>query len=79
MEALRDKLLVDAVCGGMCSCGTCMVRLERVWIDKTGDPADAEKALIEAAGIVTEGLRLSCQLEFSPDLDGIKLEIASDI
>ncbi len=65
---------IDADCGGVCSCATCMVRVPPEWRDKLNPPEDSEADLldIEEAG---EGVRLSCQIEVTDAMDGMVVEI----
>lgn len=69
---------VDAVCGGLCSCATCHVYISADWQDRFPAPADDEADLLEELETTREGSRLSCQLTFTDELDGLELEIAPE-
>jgi len=69
---------VDAVCGGLCSCGTCHVYISPDWQDRFPKPAEDEADLLEELDETREGSRLSCQLTFTDELDGLELEIAPE-
>ena len=74
MENLRDNdYEVEAICGGSCSCATCHVYIDDAWVAKLPAPEDDEKGLVEDEPTYRPGSRLSCQIEASPDLDGLVL------
>ena len=60
-------------CGGACSCATCRCTVDAAWAMKVGAPtSDAEKELIEGAeGEYKTNMRLTCQIEISPELNGL--------
>ena len=68
---------VDGVigeCGGNLSCATCHVFVDQAWIGKTGEVDDFEDAMLDVAEAERqENSRLSCQIEMSGALDGIRL------
>ena len=80
METLRElEYGVEALCGGMCSCCTCHVYVETDWFAKLPDRHDDEEELLsEAEDFRPDASRLSCQVEFTDGLDGIRLTIAPE-
>lgn len=80
MEVLRqagfDELL--ALCGGCCSCATCHVYVDEVDLGRLAPMSDYENDLLDISPHRTERSRLSCQIPFSPDLDGLHVEIAPE-
>ena len=68
---------VDGVigeCGGNLSCATCHVVVDKAWIGKTGEVDDFEDAMLDVAEAERQpNSRLSCQIEMSGALDGIRL------
>ena len=68
---------VDGVigeCGGNLSCATCHVFVDEAWIGKTGEVDDFEDAMLDVAEAERQpNSRLSCQIEMSGALDGIRL------
>ncbi|MEM9013708.1 MAG: 2Fe-2S iron-sulfur cluster-binding protein [Pseudomonadota bacterium] len=81
MEPLRDEGLLDAVCGGVASCGTCHVYVAESWLSKTGERTEDEAYMLESLEAVVEvrpTSRLACQIDFTDDLDGLELEAAPD-
>lgn len=76
MEAAQANNVagIQGECGGSLSCATCHVHVEDDWLAKTGEKGDFEEAMLDMAdGEVTGASRLSCQIEASDDLDGIRL------
>jgi len=80
MEALRElDYGVEALCGGMCSCATCHVFIESEWYARLTPLEDDELELVEETeSYRASHSRLSCQLEFTAALAGIRLTIAPE-
>lgn len=80
MEAAVDQDVpgIVAACGGMCSCGTCHVKIDPEWTEKVGPPNTAEKELLEASEQTEERSRLSCQVELTEELDGLVVDVPDE-
>ena len=80
MEVIRDNGFDEllALCGGCCSCATCHVHVDEAWTAKVGGPGDDEADLLDSSDFRQENSRLSCQIQFSDDLDGLKVTIAPE-
>lgn len=79
MEALREHDWgVAAICGGMCSCGTCHVFIAEPWLDSLPEQDIDEEDLVDMLEFSQPNSRLSCQLRLESELDGITLELAPD-
>ncbi len=79
MEAIRDAgLPIKAECGGACACATCHVYLDDDWMDAAGVRSEEEEDMIDLALEVEDTSRLSCQIELSESLDGLKVRLARD-
>jgi 2Fe-2S ferredoxin len=80
MEILRElDYGVAAICGGLCSCATCHIFIEPEWVGKLPEKqSDEQELLAELTHYDPDRSRLSCQVEYTPDLDGLKLKIAPD-
>jgi len=80
METLRElDYGVLAICGGLCSCATCHVLVSPDWIEKLPEQqGDEKELLVELSHYDAERSRLSCQLEFTEQLDGLEVTIAPD-
>lgn len=79
MEALREyEWGVPAICGGLCSCGTCHVYLDSDWMGKFPPPDSDEQDLLDVFETTESNSRLSCQLQIKAIHDGLKLTIAPE-
>lgn len=77
MEIISEHGLdIKAECGGCCSCATCHVYVDENWLDKLHDARDDEIDMLDEAFDVEDNSRLSCQLLFSKDLDGLQVTLA---
>ena len=80
MEAIRDNGFDEllALCGGCCSCATCHVHVDGDFVGKLPEMSEAEDDLLESSDHRVETSRLSCQIPFTADLDGLKVTIAPE-
>lgn len=80
MENIRDNGVdeVLALCGGCCSCATCHVHVDEEWREKVGPPKADEEELLETSDHKTEASRLSCQILFTAELDGLRVTVAPE-
>ncbi len=79
MYALRDiRNGVEAICGGMCSCATCHVYVDADWVGRLPDREPEEHELLAELEGFQENSRLSCQIEVSDALDGLKVTVAPE-
>ncbi len=80
MEILRElDYGVAAICGGLCSCATCHVYVDPSWASRLPKPQSDEVELLKELTDFRDGAsRLSCQVEFTEALSGIKVAIAPD-
>ena len=80
MESLRDGGIDDiqALCGGCCSCATCHVYVDEDWTAKVGGPGEDESDLLDSSDHREPNSRLSCQIDFTDALSGLKVTIAPE-
>ena len=80
MEAIRDNGFDEllALCGGCCSCATCHVHVDADFTDKLPAMSEDEDDLLESSDHRAPTSRLSCQIPFTADLDGLKVTIAPE-
>jgi 2Fe-2S ferredoxin len=63
-------------CGGNNSCATCHVWVRDEFIDAVGQPDDMEDDLLDmAVAERRQTSRLSCQVEVTPELDGLTVDV----
>lgn len=80
MENIRDiDAGVAAICGGLCSCSTCHVYVDPEWRSRLPQRRPEETAMLrDLTGFDAAGSRLSCQIIFRDELDGIAVTVAPD-
>ena len=79
MEIIRDAGLdIEAACGGCCACATCHLYIDKDWKEKLPKIEIEEESMLDQAFHVNNNSRLSCQLEYTDELDGIKLTLAPE-
>jgi 2Fe-2S ferredoxin len=80
MEVIRengfDELL--ALCGGCCSCATCHVHVDEEWLASLPKMSEDENDLLESSDHRNGQSRLSCQIPFTQELDGLRVTIAPE-
>lgn len=80
MEAIRDNGFDEllALCGGCCSCATCHVHVDPAFMDKLPPMSEDENDLLDSSDHRDDYSRLSCQIPFASELDGLKVTIAEE-
>jgi ferredoxin, 2Fe-2S len=80
MEVIRDGGLDEllALCGGCCSCATCHVHVDAGWTDRLKPMSEDENDLLDSSDHRNASSRLSCQIDFTAELDGLKVAIAPE-
>ena len=77
MEILRENdMPIEAICGGCCSCATCHIYADEEWRARISPQGEDEIELLEDDPNNKDNSRLSCQIQFSDELDGFRLTIA---
>jgi 2Fe-2S ferredoxin len=80
MENIRDNGFDEllALCGGCCSCATCHVHVDEAWLGRLKPRGADEDDLLDTSDHKIETSRLSCQILFSDELDGLRVTIAPE-
>ncbi|MCE2841668.1 MAG: 2Fe-2S iron-sulfur cluster-binding protein [Novosphingobium sp.] len=80
MEAIRDNGFDEllALCGGCCSCATCHIHVDADWAAKLPAMSEDENDLLDSSDHRGETSRLSCQIQLTDALDGLKVTIAPE-
>ena len=79
MEVARDNDLgIEGTCGGSISCCTCHVVIEKDWFVKVGPANPDEEDMLDLAVDLQPTSRLGCQIEVTPELDGIIVNIPNE-
>jgi 2Fe-2S ferredoxin len=73
----NDVAGILADCGGACSCATCHVYVDPLFTAQVGTPGELESEMLDGASApCTANSRLACQIEISPEIDGLIVHIA---
>ena len=79
MEVARDNDLgIEGTCGGSISCCTCHVVIEKDWFSKVGPANPDEEDMLDLAVDLQPTSRLGCQIEITPELDGLIVNIPNE-
>lgn len=80
MDALRDGGVdeVLALCGGCCSCATCHVHIDEKWLGTMPPVTSDEDDLLDSSEHRGELSRLSCQVQLTPAMEGMEVQIAEE-
>ena len=79
MELLRDyKMGVEGICGGQMDCASCHIYVDPDWVDRLPELRDEEEAKLDELPSWEENSRLSCQIIWGGELDGLTLTVAPD-
>jgi 2Fe-2S ferredoxin len=78
MEGALDNGIagVLAECGGACACATCHGYIADAWLSRLKPMEDMEDAMLDTAAERRPASRLLCQIEVTPDLDGLEVQVA---
>lgn len=80
MEVIRDHGFDEllALCGGCCSCATCHIHVDPAFADKLPPMSEDENDLLDSSDHRSDQSRLSCQIPFGDELDGLRVTIAPE-
>ncbi|WP_102961479.1 2Fe-2S iron-sulfur cluster-binding protein [Mangrovicella endophytica] len=80
MEILRDyRMGIEGICGGSLDCASCHVIIDPKWADRLHPPREDEIDAMDELPLVEPTSRLSCQILWSDDLDGLELTIPQEV
>jgi 2Fe-2S ferredoxin len=80
MSVLRDHGVDEllALCGGCCSCATCHVYVDPEFAGKLPAPTSDEDELLDSSEYRNATSRLSCQINVTDALSGLRVTIAPE-
>jgi 2Fe-2S ferredoxin len=78
MEIIRDAGFDELVarCGGSMACATCHVYVDPSFQDRLPAQSEDESDLLDDSDHRLPESRLSCQIPFTPELEGLRVTIA---
>lgn len=76
MEIIREHgLPMEGLCGGACACATCHVIVDGDWANKLFEAREEEEDMLDTVPNIMPSSRLSCQLIYSEELDGLTVAL----
>lgn len=80
MELMRDHDVPEllALCGGSRSCATCHVWVDPQSMNRLPGAVEEEIELLEGSSHRRPTSRLSCQIKWTDDLDGLRVTLAPE-
>ena len=66
---------LEGTCEGQMACSTCHVVVSADWFDRLKEASEEEEDMLDLAAGVTRTSRLSCQIDLTPELDGLEVHI----
>lgn len=77
MWQLRSlKIGVVGFCNGNAACGTCHVYVDNEWVGRLEAADEYEEEMLGEVSHRQQNSRLSCQIEYEPQLDGLEIVVA---
>ena len=77
MEIIREwGLPIEGLCGGACECATCHVFVAHEWVGRLHPASDEEESQLDTVPLTQGNSRLSCQILYAPELDGLEVSLA---
>jgi 2Fe-2S ferredoxin len=77
METARRHAITGIVaqCGGACACATCHVYVDPFWLPRLPPREEMEEGMLESAWEPRSNSRLSCQIQITAELDGLRVTV----
>ena len=73
----RIGLPLEGTCEGQMACATCHVIVAAADFDRLPPAREEEEDMLDLAHAATRTSRLSCQIEMTPELDGLTVNLPS--
>ena len=71
-------LPLEGTCEGQMACSTCHVIVAPEWFDRLPPASEEEEDMLDFAAGARRTSRLSCQIELTPDLDGLTVSVPAE-
>lgn len=71
-------LPLEGTCEGQMACSTCHVIVAAEWFDRLPQASEEEEDMLDFAAGARRTSRLSCQIELSPELDGLAVRVPAE-
>lgn len=70
-------LPLEGTCEGQMACSTCHVIVAAEWFERLVPGSEEEEDMLDFAAGARRTSRLSCQIELTPELDGLVVSVPS--
>jgi ferredoxin len=71
-------LPLEGTCEGQMACSTCHVIVAADWFGKLAEASEEEEDMLDFAAGARRTSRLSCQIDLTPELDGLVVSVPSE-
>ena len=71
-------LPLEGTCEGQMACSTCHVIVAAEWFDRLPESSEEEEDMLDFASGARRTSRLSCQIELTPELDGLTVSVPGE-
>lgn len=71
-------LPLEGTCEGQMACSTCHVIVADEWFDELAEASNLEEDMLDFAASVSRTSRLSCQIDLTPNLDGLVVAVPGE-
>lgn len=75
---INDVPGIIGLCGGICSCATCLVHVDEDWQGRLPAASEEEQEMLAALDNAKPNSRLGCQVAMTEDLDGLVVTVAEE-
>lgn len=76
LALINDVPGIIGMCGGICSCATCLVHVDEGWFQRLPAMTAEESEMVSALDQATPTSRLGCQVRLDESLDGLTVRVA---
>ena len=77
--AQANGIDMEGACEGAMACSTCHVIVEPDWYERLPEPSEDEDDMLDFASFLTATSRLACQIEVTPDMDGLVVRLPREV
>ena len=77
--AHANDIDIEGACEGCMACSTCHVVVEPDWYKKLAAPSEDEEDMLDLVFGLTRTSRLGCQIEITKEMDGLRVQLPSEI
>ena len=71
-------LPLEGTCEGQMACSTCHVIVAAEWFERLDEASEEEEDMLDFAAGARRTSRLSCQIDLTPDLDGLTVSVPGE-